>query len=113
MFILVDRRRRELSGGFRKTTNNRMELFFRDPRAARDRAAEQQGNEYSDAQYVVDLFNGGYAQQWRRDGWKRNKGKEPALNSDLWEDLLDICARHEVRFIWVRDMRPTRGKFPM
>ena len=100
--LLVDRRRRELSGGFRKTTNNRMELFSV-IRALRE--IEQPNSKvtiYSDAQYVVNMFNGGYAQQWRRDGWKRNKGKEPALNSDLWEDLLDICARHEVRFIWVR-----------
>ena len=57
---------------------------------------------YSDAQYVVNMINGGYAQQWRRDGWMRNKGKDPAMNPDLWEILLDLCARHDAKFIWVR-----------
>jgi ribonuclease HI len=100
--LMADGQRCELSGGFRKTTNNRMELF------SVIRALRELGQlsckvtVYSDAQYVVNMINGGYAQRWRRDGWRRNGGKDPAMNPDLWEILLDLCARHEVKFVWVR-----------
>ncbi len=43
----------------------------------------------------------GWAQRWRRNGWMRNK-KEPALNPDLWTELLDLCEVHDVDFVWVR-----------
>lgn len=94
--------RRELSGGFRKTTNNRMELFsvIRALKEIRDPGTKV--TIYSDAQYVVNMFNGGYARQWRENGWTRNRGKYPAMNPDLWGDLLDICDQHEVTFVWVR-----------
>jgi len=100
--LIADGRRRELSGGFRKTTNNRMELFSV-IRALRELDhPNSKVTVYSDAQYVVNMINGGYAQRWRRDGWTRNHGKDPAMNPDLWEILLDLCARHAVRFVWVR-----------
>ena len=100
--LIADGLRRELSGGFRKTTNNRMELFAI-IRALREVPPPQgQVTVYSDAQYVVSMINGGYAQQWRRDGWRRNRGKSPALNPDLWNDLLNLCDRCDVRFVWVR-----------
>ena len=57
---------------------------------------------YCDARYVVDMINGGHARLWRRNGWKRNRGKDPALNPDLWAELLDLCDRHDVTFTWVR-----------
>ena len=100
--LIVDGQRRELSGGFRKTTNNRMELFSV-IRALRELDRPScKVTVYSDAQYVVNMINGGYAQRWRRDGWTRNRGKDPAMNPDLWEILLDLCARHDVKFVWVR-----------
>ncbi|MFH0908489.1 MAG: ribonuclease HI [bacterium] len=102
VILVADGQRRELSGGFRKTTNNRMELFSV---ISALRALPLKGCKvtiYSDAQYVVRMYSGGYAQRWRLDGWTRNKGKEPALNPDLWGDLLDLCGEHDVEFIWVR-----------
>ena len=100
--LLLDGQRQELSGGFRKTTNNRMELFsiITALRALGGRKGAV--TIYSDSRYVVDMFNGGYAAQWRKHGWTRNKGKDPALNPDLWNDLLNLSANHEVKFVWVR-----------
>jgi ribonuclease HI len=56
---------------------------------------------YSDSEYVVNGIEKGWAQKWRANGWKRNK-KESALNTDLWPRLLDACALHNVKFVWVR-----------
>ena len=100
--LIVGGRKRELSGGFRLTTNNRMELFSV-IRALRDvEPPNAKVTVYSDSQYIVSMYNGGYAKQWRRNGWTRNKGRDPVLNPDLWGALLDLCARHDVRFVWVR-----------
>lgn len=100
--LISDDQRRELSGGFRKTTNNRMELFSV-IRALRELDQPScKVTVYSDSQYVVNMINGGHAQRWRRNGWKRNGGKELALNPDFWGELLDLCARHEAKFVWVR-----------
>ena len=100
--LMAAGRRRELSGGFRKTTNNRMELFSV-IRALRELdRLNGPVTVYSDSQYVVNMINGGYARQWQRNGWRRNGGKDPVLNPDLWGALLDLCTRHKVRFVWVR-----------
>jgi ribonuclease HI len=101
--ILIHKgQRRELSGGFRRTTNNRMEILaaiigLRQMQGTRDRVTI-----YSDSRYVVDMFNGGHAARWRKDHWTRNKGRDAALNPDLWDELLNLAARREVKFVWVR-----------
>jgi ribonuclease HI len=95
-------RRQELSGGFRKTTNNRMELFSVIAALRMLEGSRCAVTIYSDSRYVVDMFTGGYADQWRRNGWTRNKGKDPALNPDLWNELLNLAAGHDVNFVWVR-----------
>ena len=56
---------------------------------------------YSDSRYLAESMTKGWAQQWRANRWRRGK-RGKALNSDLWEALLDLCARHEVEFIWVK-----------
>ena len=56
---------------------------------------------YSDSRYVVDMLNGGYAAKWRANAWMRNK-REPALNPDLWEQLLDRTTNRTVTFEWVK-----------
>lgn len=101
--VIVSRNtgRTELSGGFRKTTNNRMEL-----RAVIEglRALAEDGlavTVYSDSRYVVDMFSGGYAARWRAHGWMRNE-RDRAENHDLWGQLLDVCGRHTVTFSWIR-----------
>lgn len=92
---------KELSAGFRRTTNNRMEL-----RAAIEglRALKEpcQVELYSDSRYLVDGIEKGWAVRWKANGWKRNKKGEPAQNADLWADLLGQLARHKVKLSWVQ-----------
>ena len=99
--ILIDEGKRlELSGGFKKTTNNRMELFS----VIAALSSLKQGNLlvtiYSDSKYVVDMYEGGYARKWKANQWRR--GRQPALNSDLWDALLNLCNKHRVNFKWVK-----------
>jgi ribonuclease HI len=92
--------RREISGGFLNTTNNRMELFSV---IAGLRALDQENLNvtiYSDSRYVVDMYMGGHARRWKANQWRRNH--DPALNSDLWGELLNLCDKHEVRFVWIK-----------
>ena len=93
--------RTEQAGGFRNTTNNRMEIM-----AALEglRAIKENGGApvtvYSDSRYLVDMFNGGHAAKWRANGW-RLASRKPALNVDLWECLLELAGEH-VSFEWVK-----------
>lgn len=92
--------RRELSGGFRRTTNNRMELMAC-IQALRALKKPSRVVLFSDSRYVINAVSKGWAQRWRRNGWMRS-ATEPAENSDLWEKLLDLLDRHEVEFRWIR-----------
>jgi ribonuclease HI len=56
---------------------------------------------YTDSRYLVDAITKGWAKKWRANNWKRNK-RESAKNSDLWQQLLDLCEKHEVNFVWVK-----------
>lgn len=98
--LLYNGQRKELSGGFRLTTNNRMELLavIVGLRTLKERCSARV---YSDSRYVVDTIEKGWAARWRANGWKRNK-KDKAINADLWGQLLDLCEEHEVRMVWVR-----------
>jgi ribonuclease HI len=98
--LLYGTRRREISGGFRQTTNIRMEIMAAiiGLEALRDRCAV---TIYTDLQYVTESIVKGWAARWRANNWKRNE-KERALNPDLWERLLDLCDQHDVRFEWLR-----------
>jgi len=93
-------KRKELSGGYRRTTNNRMELLAAvvGLEALKERC---EVNLYTDSAYLVNALNEGWAQRWRAHGWMRNKN-EPALNLDLWERLLRLCEQHEVHFVGVK-----------
>jgi ribonuclease HI len=92
--------RKELSAGYRKTTNNRMELLAA---IVGLRALKEKCNVtlYTDSRYVVDGIEKGWAKKWKADGWMRNK-KERALNPDLWDELLRLTDEQEVTFKWVR-----------
>ncbi len=100
--LIRNGQREELSGGFSKTTNNRMEILGAIVGLRALKGEKSKVTIHSDSRYVVDMFNGGHADGWRRNGWRRNNGKDPALNPDLWNELLDLSARHEIRFVWVR-----------
>ena len=55
----------------------------------------------TDSKYVCDAINKGWVYSWRKNGWKKSD-KKPALNVDLWEELLSLLEKHEVEFIWVK-----------
>jgi ribonuclease HI len=98
--LLFNGHRRELSGGFRKTTNNRMELMA--CIAALDALKKPcRVTLYSDSRYVVDGMEKGRAGRWQKNGWMRNR-EAPAKNADLWARLLALCEVHAVRFRWVK-----------
>lgn len=92
--------RRELSAGYRLTTNNRMELLavitalqtLKQPCAV---------TLYSDSKYVIDAITQRWVYGWQQRGWRKSD-KSPALNVDLWEQLLPLLKRHTVTFQWVR-----------
>jgi ribonuclease HI len=99
--VLLDgRTRKELSGGYRLTTNNRMELIACIT-GLKALEAETPVIIYSDSKYVVDGISKGWAYKWRKNGWKKPDNK-PAENTDLWEELLGLCREYEVEFIWVK-----------
>ncbi|OAB57556.1 ribonuclease HI [Phormidium willei BDU 130791] len=92
--------RKELSGGFRRTTNNRMEMMAAIVGLKLLKQACQV-TLYSDSKYIVDAMRQGWAKRWKAKGWWRNK-KERAKNPDLWEELLQLCEFHQVEFVWVK-----------
>ncbi len=100
--LLRDGQRCELAGGFRRTTNNRMEILGVIVGLKAVRETDARITVYSDSRYVVDMLNGGHVERWRQNGWTRNRGKDPALNPDLWEELLNLCRGRAVTFVWVR-----------
>ena len=98
--LLFGEHRKELSAGYRLTTNNRMEMMGAIA-ALQTLKTPCQVQLYSDSQYVVNAIKQGWAKKWRANGWMRNK-KEKAVNPDLWAQLLNECDRHQVSFFWVR-----------
>lgn len=98
--ILDGEKRTELARGYRRTTNNRMELMACIA-ALESLETPSDVTLHSDSRYVVDGINKGWARKWRANGWMRTK-QEPAENADLWARLLDLCEFHRVRFVWVR-----------
>ena len=91
---------KELSGGERETTNNRMELTAVIA-ALEARKEPCEVTLTSDSKYVVDAVTLGWATSWRAKGWRR-ADRSPALNVDLWERLLALLEVHTVTFVWVR-----------
>ncbi len=90
---------KEISGGYRLTTNNRMELM------AAIKSLETLTMDcdvilYSDSKYVVDSMIKGWARQWQANHWRRKK--RGIKNVDLWKQLLTLCDRHSVQFEWVK-----------
>ena len=91
---------KEISQGYKKTTNNRMELMaVIAGLEALNRPCEVEL--YSDSQYVVNAFNQHWIEGWIKKGWKRGKN-EPVKNVDLWKRLLEAKEKHQVKFIWVK-----------
>ena len=87
---------KEITGGFRKTTNNRMELMAAIA-GLRSLKVRCQVTLVSDSRYVVDGMSKGWARRWRDNGWRRNR-RDLASNTDLWEELLTLSDKHDVKF---------------
>lgn len=91
---------KEISGGARSTTNNRMELcaviealsLLKEPCKI---------TLFSDSKYVCDTISKGWAKKWKANSWKRT-GNSPALNPDLWEKLLTLVEKHSVSIVWIK-----------
>ena len=98
--LLYKGKKKEISGGEARTTNNRMELTaviealqcLKEPCVV---------DLYSDSKYVIDALEKNWAETWRKKGWIRSD-RQPALNPDLWETLLLLTAQHELHYHWVK-----------
>ncbi|MBQ9977527.1 MAG: ribonuclease HI [Clostridia bacterium] len=91
---------KELCGGEKETTNNRMELtaVIEALGALKEPCIVKLT---TDSKYVCDAILNGWVYSWQKNGWKK-ADKKPALNVDLWEKLLPLLDRHEVKFNWVK-----------
>lgn len=91
---------KELSGGEKETTNNRMELLgiIMALKALKEPCIVDL---YTDSKYVFDAINKGWVYAWRAKGWRRGDNR-PAQNVDLWEITLPLLERHDVRWHWVK-----------
>ena len=98
--LIYEASRKELSQGYRLTTNNRMEILavitgleaIKEPSKV---------NIYSDSKYVVDAMKQGWLENWRSSDWVRKGGKR-VPNADLWKRLSSLVEEHEVKFEWVK-----------
>lgn len=92
--------RKECSGGFARTTNNRMEIYA--AIAALEALREPcEVMLYSDSRYLVDAVSKHWLSAWKRRGWKK-QDNEPVLNVDLWQKLMQLMEIHKVTFHWVK-----------
>ncbi|MCH8024046.1 MAG: ribonuclease HI [Candidatus Marinimicrobia bacterium] len=104
LILRFDGTEKELAGGEKDTTNNRMEL------TAVIRGLEALNKPcrltvHTDSRYIVDAFEKGWLDNWIARGWRRaaTKGQgKPVLNVDLWQRLLELIDKHQVQFEWVR-----------
>lgn len=98
--LIYNGNEKQISCGYRKTTNNRMELMA---------AVESLGllkepcnvTLYSDSKYLTDAINQKWLFTWQKNGWKKSD-KKSVLNTDLWTKLLNLLEVHNVTFIWVK-----------
>ncbi len=91
---------REISGGEARTTNNRMELMgvIVGLNSLKESCDVQL---YTDSKYVSDAIEKGWVKKWKANGWKKSN-KEPALNVDLWEEVLYLLDKHDVTLHWIK-----------
>ena len=91
---------KELSGGEAETTNNRMELtaVIMGLKALKEPC---EVDIYSDSKYFIDSVEKGWVYGWKKNNWIK-KDKKPALNSDLWQELLELLEKHKCKLIWVK-----------
>jgi len=94
--LMSGKHRKEISEGFRMTTNNRMELLSVIVALEMLKKGPHEVTIYSDSKYVVDAVEKGWLFTWEKKGFKKKK------NPDLWKRFLKIYPAHKVRFVWVK-----------
>jgi ribonuclease HI len=101
--VVIERagERQEISGGFRHTTNNRMEMMAAIVGLRELQNCGKKVFLYSDSSYLVNGITKGWAKKWRSKGWRKGDG-EPVLNIDLWKELLELLDGVDVLFNWVK-----------
>lgn len=100
--LMYGENRKELSGGFRLTTNNRMEILaaVKALQAIKDNKRHKI-KLHSDSRLLINAFNSNWIEKWKKNNWMRNS-KEKVLNSDLWKLLIEQTVKFDMEFIWVK-----------
>jgi ribonuclease HI len=98
--LLYGNNKKEISGGSKNTTNNIMEITAV-IEALKCLKFECEAKVHSDSAYVVNCFNNGWIQKWKKNNWQ-TASKEPVKNKELWEELYNLVQKHKVEFIKVK-----------
>ena len=98
--LIYGDRCKELSGGFRSTTNKRMEIYAA-IKGLETLKTACKVTLYTDSEYLVNAMTRGWVTRWKKNNWWRTR-REKAANADLWERLLLLCDIHQIKFVWVR-----------
>ena len=98
--LVYNGKEKELSGGEKETTNNRMELtaVIEGLKALKEPCSVTLT---TDSKYVCDAINQGWLNSWIKNNWRKSD-KKPVLNIDLWQELLPLLNAHQVEFVWVK-----------
>ncbi len=96
VLMMYGEHRKEISGGFRLTTNNRMELLAVITALEALKKPGMEVDVYSDSKYVVDAVEKGWVMSWEKKNYLKKK------NPDLWKRFLQVYRKHEVQFHWVK-----------
>ncbi len=98
--LLFRNQRKEISGGYRLTTNNRMELMA--AISGLESLVEScEVTLYSDSTYLVDSISKGWVERWKTKNWMRNS-KNKVVNADLWKRYLNESGKHRINLVWVQ-----------
>lgn len=98
--LIYQGRKKTISGGYRHTTNNRMEMLavIEGLKALKEACKIQL---FSDSKYICDAINKGWVTKWKKNKW-RKKDAEKVKNADLWLQLDELLNDQQVKFIWVK-----------
>ena len=98
--LMYNDAKKEISGASKETTNNIMEITAV-LEAVKLLKEKCEVKVYSDSAYVVNTFNQGWIENWKKNNWK-TANKEPVKNKELWKELYDLVQKHNIKFIKVK-----------
>jgi len=97
--VIINEQKREIAGGFARTTNNRMEIHAL-LQALRDIPENSEVTAYTDSKYLHDALDKGWLEKWQKNGWKTSS-KSPVKNKDLWQELISLLQKQNLSLKWV------------